>query len=154
MSAGLIGSTGLGYAKDRFAGAALQNADPAVFQAYKAENPSKFLVFAEVHGLDGKKLGEAQHKLEQAREEMAQAGVNDPQAAIAKLSPAEKTVHESSITGDRKTLRADSFIPATMAVIYLIILLYFKAIGGYKPVHIVPVAEQTITKPPEPAAMP
>src|SRR5439155_18567894 len=95
MSAGLIGSTGLGYAKDRFAGAALQNADPAVFQAYKAENPSKFLVFAEVHGLDGKKLGEAQHKLEQAREEMTQAGVNDTQAAIAKLSPAENTVHES-----------------------------------------------------------
>jgi hypothetical protein len=29
-----------------------------------------------------------------------------------------------------------------MAVIYLIILLYFKAIGGYKPVHIVSVAEQ------------
>jgi hypothetical protein len=36
----------------------------------------------------------------------------------------------------------DSFIPATMAVIYLLILLYFKTIGGYKPVHIVPVEEQ------------
>ena len=71
---------------------------------------------------------------------------------FAKLSPAEKAVHESSIAGDRKTLRADSFIPATMAVIYLLILLYFKAIGGYKPVHIVPVAEQMTTKPPEPAA--
>ena len=33
-------------------------------------------------------------------------------------------------------------IPATMAVICLMILLYFKAIGGYKPVQIVPVAEQ------------
>ena len=27
-------------------------------------------------------------------------------------------------------------IPATMACIYLLILLYFKAIGGYKPVTI------------------
>jgi hypothetical protein len=152
MSAGLIGSTGLGYAKDRFAGTELQQKDQAVFEAYKAENPSKFLFFAEARGLDGKKLGEAQHKLEQAREEMAKAGEADPQAAIAKLSPAERTVHEASIVGDRKTLRADSFIPATMAVIYLLILLYFKAIGGYKPVHIVPVAEQTVTKPPEPAA--
>src|SRR5206468_9982307 len=51
-------------------------------------------------------------------------------------------VHESSIKGERKTLVADSFIPAMMAAIYLIILLYFKAIGGYKPVHIVPVEEQ------------
>jgi len=33
-------------------------------------------------------------------------------------------------------LRADSFIPAMMAVIYLGLLLYFKSIGGYKPVHI------------------
>jgi hypothetical protein len=46
-------------------------------------------------------------------------------------------VYESSITGDRKTLKADSFIPATMACIYLCLLLYFKAIGGYKVVHIV-----------------
>ena len=38
--------------------------------------------------------------------------------------------------GDRRTLVADSFIPATMAVIYLLLLLYFKTIGGYKPVHL------------------
>ena len=70
------------------------------------------------------------------------APTTDPNAAVAKLSPEERAVQESSIKGDRKTLVADSFIPATMAVIYLMILLYFKAIGGYKPVHIVPVAEQ------------
>ena len=40
---------------------------------------------------------------------------------------------EAGIEGDRKTLRADSLIPATMAVIYLLLLLYFKTIGGYKP---------------------
>ena len=38
--------------------------------------------------------------------------------------------------GDRRTLKADAFIPATMALIYLGILLYFKAIGGYKPVRL------------------
>jgi MFS family permease len=153
MSAGLIGSSGLGYAKDRFAGAELQNVNPGAYEANEAENPSKFLFFAEVRGLDGKKLGEVQKKLGDARDEMAKTGVTDPQAAIAKLSPEDKAVHESSIAGDRKTLRADSCIPATMAVIYLIILLYFKSIGGYKPVHIVPVAEQTSGKPAEPAAM-
>ncbi|MCA9134457.1 MAG: hypothetical protein KDA45_14910, partial [Planctomycetales bacterium] len=50
--------------------------------------------------------------------------------------PVQRDVHEASIAGDRKTLVADSFIPATMAVIYLLLLLYFKAIGGYKTVHI------------------
>src|SRR5438876_10333853 len=96
--------------------------------------PSKFLFVAEAAALDGTKLAEAQ------------------KVAPDKRTPEQKAVAEASIAGDRKTLKADSFIPATMAVIYLLILLYFKAIGGYKPVHIVPVAEQMTTKPPEPAA--
>ena len=54
-----------------------------------------------------------------------------------KRTPDQKAVAEASISGDRRTLKADSFIPAAMAVIYLLLLIYFKAIGGYKPVHIV-----------------
>ena len=33
-------------------------------------------------------------------------------------------------------LKFDAIIPAGLAVIYLLLLLYFKAIGGYKAVHI------------------
>ena len=58
MSAGLIGRPGLGYAKDRFAGEELQKADPAIYAEYKAEKPSSFLIFSDVNGLDGKKLGD------------------------------------------------------------------------------------------------
>ena len=43
---------------------------------------------------------------------------------------------EASIIGDRETLKADAFIPAAMAVIYLLLFLYFKAIGGYRPLRI------------------
>jgi hypothetical protein len=78
-----------------------------------------------------------QTELARARAELATAGTTEPEAAVAKLSPEQKTVYESSITGDRKTLVADSFIPAIMAVFYLLILLYFRMIGGYKTVHIV-----------------
>src|SRR6266581_4108798 len=45
MAAGLIGSKGLGYAKDRFAGEELKKTDAAVFAEYKADKPSKFLFF-------------------------------------------------------------------------------------------------------------
>ncbi len=122
MSAGLIGSKGLGYAKDRFAGEELKKADAAVFAEFKAEKPSQFLIFEGAFGLDGAKLG----------------AVN----AIAqdKRDAKQKMVGEANMKGDRRTLVADSFIPATMAVIYLLILLYFKAIGGYKPVHIIEAA--------------
>jgi MFS family permease len=142
MSAGLVGSPGLGYAKDRFASAELEKANPAVYTQYKVDEPKGWLIFGKVYAIDGKKLGEVQGKLQKAREELAKTGVTDPKAALDQLTPEERTVHESSIKGDRQTLVADSAIPATMAAIYLAILLYFKAIGGYKAVHIVPVEEQ------------
>ncbi|MBI3875401.1 MAG: MFS transporter [Verrucomicrobia bacterium] len=118
MSAGLIGSPGLGYAKDRFTSEELQKANPAAYAQFKAEKPSKFLTFSEVNGLDGTKLGDAQ------------------KAEGTKRTPEQKAVVEASIAGDRKTLVADSAIPAMMAAIYLCILLYFKSIGGYKAVHL------------------
>jgi MFS family permease len=118
LSAGMIGSPGLGYAKDRFATEALAQANPAALEQYKAEKPSKFLFFSETVALDGTKLADAQ-KVE-----------------ADKRTPEQKAVAEASIAGDRKTLKADAFIPAAMAAIYLLLLLYFKTIGGYKPVHI------------------
>jgi len=60
---------------------------------------------------------------------------------LNELSPAERDVVAGSIAGDRRTLVADSVIPAIMAGIYLMLLIYFKAIGGYRPVHIAPSAE-------------
>ena len=136
MSAGLIGAPGLGYAKDRFAGEALTAANAPAFEAYKADKPSKFLVFADATGLDGKKLGDVQKKLEAAQKELDAAGNKAPLAALEKLSAEERAVQAASIEGDRRTLVADSAIPATMAAIYLLLLVYFKSIGGYKPVHI------------------
>jgi len=132
MSAGLIGSPGLGYAKDRFAGAELQQS-PALYAQYKAAAPSRWLFLEKVNGVDGKKLGEVKSALAQVRKADPNATLD---AALDKLQSVQKTVLVSDMTGDRKTLVADSFLPATMAAIYLALLLYFKAIGGYKPVHI------------------
>ncbi len=116
MSAGLIGGPGLGYAKDRFTAEHLSATAPALYEQYKAPTTSAFLFLKEVHGLDGTKLSEAQ-------------------TAVTK-TPDQQTVVAASINGDRKTLKADSFIPFTMAVIYLLLLIYFKSIGGYKAVHL------------------
>lgn len=132
LSGGLVGSQGLGYAKDRFAGEALEQADAAIYAEYKAAEPSSFLFFGEVFGLDGKKLGAVQEKLGGVRKELAAEGNKDPQAALDRLTETERTVHAASIKGDRKTLVADSAIPAAMAVIFLLMLLYFRGIGGYR----------------------
>ena len=131
LAAGIIGGPGLGYAKDRFAGASLQ-ADAALEQKYRREQGSQFLVFAEVHGIDGEKLEAIKKRLGAARDELAKAGETDPAKGLDKLTPEERTVVAASIAGDRQTLRVDSLIPATMAVIYLLLAVYFRVIGGYK----------------------
>lgn len=133
LSAGLIGSPGLGYFKDRYSSEALKTANAALYESSKAKEPTKLLNIAatEIVAIDGVKLGAAQESLKKAREEGLLG-----EAALAKLSADDRTLVESSIAGDRRTLVTDSFIPATMAVIYLLLFIYFKSIGGYKPVKI------------------
>ena len=116
MSAGLLGGPGLGYAKDRFTVEHLKQTNAPLYEANKAEKAGSFLFLDPVTGLDGTKLAEAQK--------------------AEKKTPDQKTLADASIVGDRKTLKADSFIPATMAAIFLCLLVYFKTIGGYRPLHI------------------
>jgi MFS family permease len=118
LSAGLIGGPGLGYCKDRFAGEELNKAAPAIYAEYKAAAPSKFLNLdsTAAFGLDGTKLAAAKE--------------------AENRTPEQKAVVEADQKGDRATLKADAYIPATMAVIFLLLLLYFKGIGGYKVVRI------------------
>ena len=118
MSAGLLGGPGLGYAKDRFTVEHLQATNAPVYEANKAAKPGSFLFLDPVIGLDGTKLAEAQ--------------------AAKDKTPDQKILADASIIGDRKTLKADAYIPAVMAVIYLLMLLYFRSIGGYKPLQITP----------------
>jgi MFS family permease len=117
LSAGLIGGPGLGYAKDRFTAENLQKDAPAAYASAKAGKPSEFLFLAPVTAVDGKKLEEAK-------------------SAGAKGTADQKAIVTANQAGDRATLKADSFIPLTMAAIYLLLLLYFKSIGGYRALKI------------------
>ncbi|MFZ9461271.1 MAG: hypothetical protein ACO28N_05830, partial [Opitutales bacterium] len=117
LSAGLIGGPGLGYAKDRFTAEALQKEAPAAYASAKASSESKFLFLAPVTAVDGKKLEEAK-------------------AAGDKGTANQKAIVAANQAGDRATLKADSFLPLTMAAIYLLLLFYFKSIGGYRALKI------------------
>src|SRR5688500_9210685 len=101
MSAGLLGGPGLGYAKDRFTAEHLATTAPAVYEQYKAPVPSKFLFLDEVTGLDGTKLSDAQRS--------------------ATKTPEQQLVVDASIIGDRDTLKADAYIPAAMALVYMLL---------------------------------
>lgn len=119
LSVGQLGGPGLGYGKDRFTAEHMKaNGQEAILEANKAEKSSQWLKFEAVSALDGKKLEEAKKAAPEAR------------------TADQKAMVEAEIAGCRKLLKTDALLPIGMAVIYFLLILYFKAIGGYKPVRI------------------
>jgi len=118
LSAGLLGGPGIGYNQDYYASNDLKSKAPAVYDQYKSPTKNTFLFFPEIQGLDGTKVGAVRGKDAAAR------------------TADETLVHEADLLGGRMALRMTAAVPATMAALYLLLILYFKARGGYKQVHI------------------
>ncbi|HRE81304.1 MAG TPA: hypothetical protein PLN52_09665, partial [Opitutaceae bacterium] len=82
-----------------------------------------FLVFPEIQGLDGAKKAALLAK---------PATALTPQEAVDR-----PLVEAANMEGGRMALKVTAAIPLTMAVFYLLLILYFKAKGGYRPAQIV-----------------
>lgn len=122
LSAGLLGGPGIGYKQDYFASKDLKEKSPATYEAYKSDTKNHFLFFPEIQGLDGAKKGALMAKAEDKL--TAQEKKDKPLVAGANME------------GGRMALKVTAAIPLTMAVLYLLLLFYFKAKGGYKTVHL------------------
>ncbi|BCX46385.1 MFS transporter [Haloferula helveola] len=139
LSVGLLGGPGLGYARDRFSAGELKETDAALYEQVKSAGPaSEFLAFEPVQPIDPKVLNPAKDAY--AAKVAVERG-NTKEDVIAKaeaITTDQEVIAKSDIMGNRKVLKYDSLIPAAMAVIYLLLMLYFRAIGGYKPLTISP----------------
>ncbi len=137
LSVGLLGGPGLGYARDRFSAGELKEADAAVYEQVKGQgNASTFLAFEPVQPIDPKVLNPAKEAY--AAKVAVERG--DKEAKVVEkantLTPEQELIAKSDMQGNRKVLKVDSLIPVGMAVIYLLLLIYFKAIGGYRPLTV------------------
>lgn len=122
LSAGVLGGPGIGYTQDVNIANKLRESSPAVYAEVKSNEQNHFLFFPPVEGLDGNKV-----------------------AALPKDSPAARDVKQATDYGGQMALKVTAAIPATMAVGYLILLIYFRAIGGYKLVEIGPGGKEVET---------
>lgn len=118
LSAGLLGGPGIGYNQDRAASEQLKTQAPVVYDAYKAEKPNHFLFFREIQGLDGSKVNPLRD------------------VAADQRTPEQTQVHDADLHGGRMALRVTAMIPLTMAILYLLLIVYFKATGGYRALHV------------------
>jgi MFS family permease len=163
LSAGLFGGPGIGYGQDYYASQKLQEF-PHTYQRYKAldkdgkEHKNSFLMFPAITGLDGAKVGvligdqgkdNGDGKTLEADVKAAGDKIGeDKYKSLRELEkwwngkPKEDAatdkphVLEATEFGGREALICTAAIPATMAFCYLLLILYFRAIGGYKQVHI------------------
>jgi MFS family permease len=159
LSAGLLGGPAIGFQQDHFASEKLKETNPAVFERYKAPAPNAFLAFETV-GLDGAKVGvlgdngkEARHALELLQKDASASAsaVKNQQELVAWWDKAQTSasqdkpiVTDASLYGSRMALKLTAAVPATMAVIYLLMMLYFKARGGYKPQELISKHEEAM----------
>jgi hypothetical protein len=154
LSAGLLGSPGIGFKQDFYATQELSKEQPATYARYVADQTKSFYGLADTKGLDGSKINllelyekgkkgdaQAEHDLKITLEELAAAKsplVNwweaNKQYADGDFGPIER----AGLYGGRMALKWTAIVPAVMAGLYFLLLVYFKMTGGYKRVVIEP----------------
>jgi hypothetical protein len=148
LSAGLLGGPAIGYKQDYFATKHLESTAQSTYERYSVPEPKGFLFLPKIKGLDGSKVG----VLKDEGKELANVG-----AALAKDNKTDKN-HESLATwwesakgfvaedskpvtaadlaGGRMALKITAAVPAVMALLFLLLILYFRATGGYKALQV------------------
>lgn len=140
-SAGMLGGPGIGYKQDYFASQYIQENAPQTYQRVKAPNANQFLLFPPITGIDGAKSGMLLDRGAAINAEAAILGdeINSPEYKGLKVQfdwwEANKAyaeedaapVDSATLYGSRMALRVTALVPATMAVLYLILLVCFKA---------------------------
>ena len=171
LSAGFLGSPGIGFKQDYYASHELKAENATVYERYAAAEPKHFLGVFETRGLDGTKTSlvdlaakahdpkaseaaraDAERELDRT---LKQIGESKGGQAVLTWWDAnkehavtdQKLVDEAGLFGGRMALMWTAIVPGMMAVLYLLLILYFKATGGYKRVAI-----ETPYDPPVPAA--
>jgi len=150
LSAGLLGGPGIGFKQDYFASHKLQELSPPAFERYKAEKDNQFLVWKN-RGLDGSKVAVVRDPKDPGTElEASVALLKEQNRTIPEVTKLDEwwadakqfagvdkgAVSESVLHGGRMALIYTAAVPAFMAIGYLILVIYFRAKGGYKQEHI------------------
>ncbi len=147
LSAGLLGGPAIGFKQDYHASKYLKEQSPEAYGRYNAGTESSFFGFKTV-GLDGAKVGVLEDNgKELKRVETLLQNENRKDENHAKLaswwadasatSSADKeVVTKATIHGGKTALKMTAYVPATMAVLYLLLIVGFQMAGGYKAKHV------------------
>ncbi len=165
LSAGFLGVPGIGFMQDYNATTDLRKLSQPAYHRYVAEQPKHFLGIFETKGLDGSKTSILEMATDVANL-TKEAGKLSGKEAVAKLADAKETerqlrrtlelsklegwwqasqsyapsdvkpVQDAGDFGGRMAMIWTAAVPAAMAILYLLLILYFRLQGGYKRLEI------------------
>lgn len=159
LSAGLLGGPGIGFKQDKFASEKLQDISPDTFERYRAGQENRFLAFS-TNGLDGQKVATLNDDGKTLTNDLALLRERGDRSdnlenlgewwnsAEAKAESDKQPVIDATLHGSRMALKLTAIVPATMAICYLILIAYFRTIGGYKALTIHEEAEEAALETP------
>lgn len=163
LSAGLLGGPGIGYKQDFYASKQLGENSKTTYNLYKAEKTNSFLVFPEISGLDGIKVGVATEqkdgkpapattlkaeikrlredesgnlKIAKALKELRKTEHWWTEEAAATGAADAKRIGEANLYGGQMALKWTAVVPLGMFVGYLFLFIYFQSTGGYVVEHL------------------
>ena len=147
LSAGFLGGPGIGYGQDYAAVTTLKETSPEAYERYKADSTDGFLMFPKISGLDNSKkavLADNGEQLQKDKAILAKSGrklsddknldkLNTWWESVKDKAPEDKDpVMKANLHGGKQALTWTAAIPAAMAVGYLLLILYFRLMGGYQ----------------------
>ncbi len=151
LSAGFLGSPIIGFQQDYYGTQDIEKKKPDVYERYAAEKPKSFplhLLNLDVKALDAQKTGllefyNQMNRTEDARmradmEKVYRKTLEDePIAAwwrhnVQSADKDLKPIDAALIHGGQMAFLLTALVPATSAVLYLLLIVYFKMTGGYK----------------------
>ena len=147
LSAGVLGGPAIGLMQDRFASQDLQQSSPAAWERYQSEKENSFLFVFHARGLDSSKVAVLEDNGSQLAKDIAvmvKSGGRDENTerlsawwanARAEADRDRGPVTHATIHGGRMALRYTAMVPVAMAVGFLLLIGYFRSIGGYRQIH-------------------
>jgi hypothetical protein len=180
MSAGLLGSPGIGYKQDFFAVQKLQETSPETYERYVARDDDGAKVYKDfplvtdlfpeqvppIAGLDNQKLKtfseyagvragtakqttlEADYETLQSQKSAGRTVEPGLEKNLTRLmqwwdtegrpnyEKDKEYLDPATLHGSKTALLYTAAVPAALAVGFLLLILYFVALGGYKQVHL------------------
>ena len=121
----------------------LEQTAPDTFSRYAATDVTqswgyeyRALDAAKLNAANGTELVDGKPQSTDAITNAALIPASEKNTLVKNASTDFKAVQDSYLFGGRQALRLTSYVPGAMAIGFLGLLIYFRAIGGYKVVHL------------------